>query len=214
MTKSTIEVIDGVVYKKCGSCGELKPVSQFYRRADGVDGYRSECKPCWYSKNDPRSRECRDRKYREEPERYKRYRSVSYERARGDFLGCIRLALHVRRRQCREKGIWFEITAEDVAEVYEEQGGRCFLTGRELLWGLAGRHRDTLSIDRIEADDGYVRGNIRLVTYQANRARGELGDEELFEFCRTVLQYNTERGTVVPRPIIVRQVLSADNLEI
>ena len=32
--------------KTCRTCGETKPVSQFYARKDKKDGYRNDCKDC------------------------------------------------------------------------------------------------------------------------------------------------------------------------
>jgi len=61
------------------------------------------------------------------------------------------------------------------------------LTGRDLLVGSKGQKRDSISIDRIEPAKGYVLGNVRLVTYQANMARGQFPDDELFSFCEAVL---------------------------
>lgn len=45
-------------YKRCSGCGEVKPLDQFYRCANGKYGRQSRCKPCgklakknWESKN-------------------------------------------------------------------------------------------------------------------------------------------------------------------
>lgn len=193
MTTVTIAKNDAEVKTKfCTGCGETKPVTEFHPRSCGVNGYRSHCKVCWYAENRAASNACHHRKNIEDPERYRANRSRAYERARGDFLGCIRAALHVRKRQCEEKGIFFSITAEDVQVIYERQGGMCSLTGRTLLWGLKGRHRDTLSMDRIKASLGYVPENIRLVTYQVNRARSDLSDTQLFRLCHLVLSNSGE----------------------
>lgn len=52
--------------KKCGRCGAIMPLTEFYLRADSKDGRRSYCKPCerkWKREN-PKTKE-RDRIYRE-----------------------------------------------------------------------------------------------------------------------------------------------------
>ena len=33
-------------FKKCSLCGEVKPLTEFYKRASMKDGHRSECKVC------------------------------------------------------------------------------------------------------------------------------------------------------------------------
>jgi len=37
--------------KKCVSCGEIKQLALFYRRADSPDGYRNDCKECRKAKS-------------------------------------------------------------------------------------------------------------------------------------------------------------------
>jgi hypothetical protein len=196
MAVNNIPLSNSVGYKKCGTCGETKSVTEFFKRGDGLNNYRSDCKDCHIQKNNPHSLACHKRKNIEDPTRYSNNRRRAYVRARSEFLDCMRMAFHVRRRQCEAKGIVFEITPEYVKDVYEMQDGLCALTGRKLLWGQGGWHRDTLSVDRIEASLGYVEGNIRLVTYQANRARGEFTDGQFLQFCQDVIA--TLSGKVEP----------------
>ena len=72
-------------------------------------------------------------------------------------------------------------------ELLEEQAGRCAVTGRELLM-TPKPQLDSLSIDRIDPGRGYVLGNVRLITWQANAARLTGTDEDLRAFCRDVLR--------------------------
>jgi hypothetical protein len=37
--------------KKCSKCGEIKPVTEFYKRKDSKDGYNGKCKECISLKN-------------------------------------------------------------------------------------------------------------------------------------------------------------------
>jgi hypothetical protein len=39
--------------KICSSCGEEKDLSNFYKRSDSNDGYRSNCKSCQNIKTKP-----------------------------------------------------------------------------------------------------------------------------------------------------------------
>ena len=55
-------------HKVCSSCGELKPVSEFYKNGRNVDGsprYRRDCKSCYKVGNSERVKEYRDRKWLE-----------------------------------------------------------------------------------------------------------------------------------------------------
>ncbi len=35
-----------MITKKCSSCGEVKPITEFHKRKEGHDGYRNQCKLC------------------------------------------------------------------------------------------------------------------------------------------------------------------------
>lgn len=72
--------------------------------------------------------------------------------------------------------------------LYYEQEGKCALTGRQLEFKSHGKSLDTLSIDRIDSSKGYVEGNIRMVTLQANNARMHGTDEQLFKLCQDILK--------------------------
>ena len=43
------------------------------------------------------------------------------------------------------------------------------------------------SIDRIKPELGYIKGNVRLVTYQVNMAKGVYTDEDFFTMCSKAL---------------------------
>jgi hypothetical protein len=94
----------------------------------------------------------------------------------------------VKRSECRRAGTIFSLTATDLWSIYAAQNGLCALTGRVLVWGGSAR-RDTISIDRLDPSAGYVAANVRLVTLQANIARGRWSDGELFELAKAVLQH-------------------------
>lgn len=65
--------------KQCGRCGEVRPVSQFYKRSDR-SGYRSTCRPC-HNRRSSRNRKLQRQR---EPEHMKRLsREQNYRRSYG-----------------------------------------------------------------------------------------------------------------------------------
>ena len=57
-----------IIYKVCGICGELKPISEFYKNGKGPSGkyrYRRDCKKCYRDANQGRTQEYRDKKWME-----------------------------------------------------------------------------------------------------------------------------------------------------
>jgi hypothetical protein len=90
------------------------------------------------------------------------------------------------RKRADKMGFDYDITLQDMVEIWINQQGRCALTGTELdymsgdLWDKNPRRA---SIDRIDSDLGYVRGNVRLLCHWANNAKSTYSDELFREMC-------------------------------
>lgn len=91
---------------------------------------------------------------------------------------------HARTKQNYE----WDISVEDVRELYEEQDGLCALSGV-----LMTTHRDgtgaretNASVDRISPDVGYRRNNIQLVCWAVNKMKGTLNQAEFWFWCENV----------------------------
>ena len=62
------DVEGNITHKVCGMCGELKPISEFYRNGKGPSGkyrYRRDCKECYKQANLGRMQAYRDKKWEE-----------------------------------------------------------------------------------------------------------------------------------------------------
>jgi hypothetical protein len=77
-----------------------------------------------------------------------------------------------------------DITLSYMENLFIEQNGLCALTGRRLILE---KGIDAISIDRIDSTKGYVKGNVRWTTRQANIAKSNYTDTEFLELCRDVL---------------------------
>lgn len=94
-----------------------------------------------------------------------------------------------------------DLTPAYLRNLWEEGGGRCPLTGWDMILphSAVGWRKDDpkprrASLDRIDCSRGYVQGNVRFVSVMANWARHDFSDEELIEFCRSVITHmNTKR---------------------
>lgn len=53
--------------------------------------------------------------------------------------------------------------------------------------GRSGAFADSPSLDRIDNNKGYVKGNVRVVSQRANQMKGDASREELIAFARWVL---------------------------
>lgn len=88
-------------------------------------------------------------------------------------------------KSAETRGYDWQLEVDDVAALYEVQGGRCALTGWPIAWSEVGWEH-TASIDRIDNDQGYSLGNVQLVHKSVNMARGAMAVGEFVEMCQAV----------------------------
>jgi hypothetical protein len=82
-------------------------------------------------------------------------------------------------------------------ELGESQNWRCAATGIPLefvrggtYWGGKWCNPKSCTIDRIDNDKGYIPGNVRLVTWEANCMRGNIEWDYFVSLCKQVALYN------------------------
>jgi hypothetical protein len=104
-----------------------------------------------------------------------------------DFSKAEMLEAHVRKKlannlavaanKCREQGLPFDITADDLMPAPL----KCPVFGFKLDWYKDGRGGadDSPSIDRLIPEEGYVPGNVTLISLKANRIKNDSDLSEL-----------------------------------
>lgn len=134
----------------CPSCG----VEQAYTRKDHAKQSSAaewKCKKCASFQN------------KSVPSRYMGFRLVDVDSFRKTAVG--------------KKRSW-EIGVDDVALLWEKQGGKCALSGEQLV-----KIPKTWSIDRIDNDKHYTIENVHLVHKDVNMMRGYLDVPRFIELC-------------------------------
>src|SRR5574337_3511 len=172
--------------KRCIACQEVKLLVHFNKYARSSDGHFYYCKEC--------SRRKRREWYRNDPD-YREKVSIS-SIARHNRLGQnlrYRLSLLVKstRSRANKYHLKFDLDVLYLQCLFDAQNGLCALTKRKMTLGVVDRKkasRDAMSVDRIKPDKGYVKGNVRLVTNQANVAKYRYDDNDLLEFCYTIIE--------------------------
>lgn len=155
-----IKLENGRYAKDCPSCGEQQTyLRKNYAEASLREGKR--CKKC--TQNDPKTS------------------GVSvYRGLRMSWLKKFETSAKLR-------GLDWEITADDVADLYEEQEGLCALTGWEIVFPETGHPQTTtVSIDRIDSSFGYLKENIQLVDKRVNMMKQRYSQEEFVMVCKAV----------------------------
>ena len=85
------------------------------------------------------------------------------------------------------RNIPFEVTIPYLWDLFLEQNKKCAITGDNL---------DTInnaSLDRIDSNKGYVIGNVQWVTKQANLSKHVMSMNQLYDFCKKVLQHANQQ---------------------
>lgn len=152
--------------KRCPGCKLILPTSCFDTDNDAKDRLQGSCKFC------------------------QRQMHLKYL---ATLDGNITIQFKDISNRAQKKKLTFEITKQDIIDLYHKQNGLCALTGNVLAYtaNMAdGRHivnPRNLSVDRIDSTKGYTKDNIQLVCAQINRIKDNLTIDKLIEICRLVV---------------------------
>jgi len=147
----------------------------------------------WYLKNreDVLEKKRRKRNSPEGRHKAKRYREKNagkISEIQKKWAQTLHGRFKVLIKKCRHrKNINCSITYNDLVELWQEQEGKCAITG---LTMTTDSHYANISVDRINCLKDYSRDNIRLVCWWVNMARNTLTDGEFLERCRAVTRIN------------------------
>lgn len=92
------------------------------------------------------------------------------------------------KQNAKARKLELSVNAAYLREVLISQDRKCAITGRHLEYCGPDCAMNAPSIDRIDRTKGYIKGNIRWVTYQVNMALGIGTIEDLKDMCRDVLR--------------------------
>lgn len=93
-----------------------------------------------------------------------------------------------------KRNIDFNLTIEDVWELYQLQNGKCNLTGIEIVFEpncvhnkkIDNRKIRTCSLDRIDSTLGYVISNVQWVHKNVNLMKNKFNQEYFLEICELI----------------------------
>ena len=88
----------------------------------------------------------------------------------------------------QKEGIEWHLTTSELIELWDEQEGKCALTGQFMTWYKGEGPQDmNVSIDRIYPDKPYYKSNVQLVCYRMNIMKHTLNDSELYWWCKNLV---------------------------
>jgi hypothetical protein len=88
---------------------------------------------------------------------------------------------HGAKNRCRRKKVAFDIEVSDI--VIPE---RCPILGMKLKRSRGKQSPNSPSLDRIKPSRGYVKGNVRVISWAANQLKGPLTPKQIRKLYRYV----------------------------
>lgn len=158
-------------YKACTKCGDEKPLGCFNKRSER-DSYRSHCKSCT-SQQKPKS-----------------FAHAWYqERFSKEELELFSNLKHLcTKARLRKKDFDPDVDWEYLFDIWVEQNGQCRYSGMPL--STEANHPHKVSLDRINSDMGYVKGNVQLVSASVNRMKQEFSEDFFLDLCASITTNN------------------------
>lgn len=160
--------------KQCTKCKQMLPVKMFCKKMTSKDGLDSWCRSCmsqqkssWYNNG---GREKRKAYVKANP-----VQSITAQLTKA------------ARARAKEKNIPFDIDLDYVRSMVGENAelaSHCPVFGMPLDWsrqrGNGSRALpNSPSIDRIDPERGYVKGNIKIISFRANQIKSDASHQEL-----------------------------------
>lgn len=97
---------------------------------------------------------------------------------------------HYRRAKYRNQT--FDITLDDLLEQWTKQNGLCPYSGIKLIHPIRIKDESLIfmaSLDRIDSNLGYIKGNIQFISAAANLAKNNMTHEQMIDFCKLIASY-------------------------
>lgn len=90
-----------------------------------------------------------------------------------------------------KRGIEFNITIEELWELYLVQGFKCAISKQDIEFEEKGYiQQNVCSLDRIDSKKGYVRGNVQWVDRRINFMKHSMSQKEFIDMCKTIANNN------------------------
>lgn len=94
------------------------------------------------------------------------------------------------------RNILFELSHQDIYDLYVLQDRKCALSGVELnICSYHDRENFTASLDRIDSKIGYVKGNVQWVHKWINFMKQDFTQEEFLEFCHLISDHQRSKDS-------------------
>lgn len=183
-----------MILRKCTTCLQEKPLEAFHAAKLGKFGRRAKCIECMrgyyktYFKRPNRIQKGRDSAkasyQRLLPEQKQELMSKIRIRRQNDPTHALSKSL---RRGLERRPTDNPAVLSDLLMLWEKQQGCCAVSRLPMTWGKGNFYPTSISIDRINPEEGYTAANIRLVCYAVNAFKGRWSDDHMYEIAVAIV---------------------------
>ena len=145
--------------KRCKTCRNEKPLEDFWPTRGTKDGRQYVCIEC----------------SKERQEKLQARRDAAGPEAKQ--LSVRRYLLRVARRRAKDAGTECTIAADEIP-----WADTCPVLGVALKQNAGNLDRYAYSLDRVDSSKGYVKGNVRIVSWQFNNLKSNMTLEQVERF--------------------------------
>ncbi len=95
----------------------------------------------------------------------------------------------------KRRGIKFNVKIEDAWKIYQEQNGKCALSGLDIFFARNfsnSKGGQTASLDRVDSKGVYELGNVRWLHKNVNVMRWNMTDEYFLEICKKIVKHTNK----------------------
>ena len=115
------------------------------------------------------------------------YRCKSCSKAR--WSGHIPSSYYSKLKQrSKNKEFKYNLTVNYLNELFDEQNEKCALSGEDIFFHQSYNtsHPQTASLDRIDNEKGYIKGNVQWVHKDVNFMKGMLNEDRFIKLCKKI----------------------------
>jgi hypothetical protein len=175
---------------QCTKCKLILDFSNFHKHSTSKTGYRGECKKCRKEYDLKRYEENKDEILKNRLDYYNKTKNIPEVVARKKkfkdkyYLEKYEIFILNRcRTRAKRNGVDFNLEITDI--VIPEV---CPVLGIPLVRGKDKASINSPSVDRIDPNGGYIKGNIQIISNLANMMKNNASPENLIKFAEWVLQ--------------------------
>lgn len=97
------------------------------------------------------------------------------------------------KERAERKDLLFDITKEDLINLWDKQNGKCAISGIDMTCTLdSGRTPYNVSADQINPSMGYTKNNIQLVCMSVNQLKSDFEMDIVLNICKNIINNNKD----------------------